>query len=115
MWRLTAQIPEDAWADATDLPGAQVAQTFYTPDGWRHEPLRLIVRRTLYTAAQISASANARRRKTIHPDLERLRHLGNLAPLAEHPILLAQLAHDLLRGMPSTLHIGPPLADCRGR
>jgi len=68
MWKLTAQIPEDAWAQATDLPGAQVAQISYTPDGWRHEPLRLVVRRTLYTAAQISASANARRRKTIHPD-----------------------------------------------
>ena len=68
MWKLIAQIGEDAWAEATDLPGAQIAQAFYTPDGWHHEPLRLIVRRTLYAATEISANANARRRKTIHPD-----------------------------------------------
>ena len=68
MWKLIAQIPEGAWSDATELPGAQVAQIAYAPDDWRHEPLRMIVRRTLYTAAQISAAANARRRKTIDPD-----------------------------------------------
>jgi DDE family transposase len=68
MWKLVAQIPDDGWADAHDLPGAQVAEIAYTPDGWRHEPLRMIVRRTHYTAAQISQNLNARRRKTIHPD-----------------------------------------------
>ena len=68
MWKLVGQIPDDAWADATDLPGAQVAQIAYTPGAWRHEPLRLILRRTLYSAAEISQNLNARRRKTIHPD-----------------------------------------------
>jgi hypothetical protein len=68
MWKLIAQIAEDAWTDALDLAGAQVAETSYTPGGWRHEPLRMIVRRTIYSAAQVSTSTNARRRKTIHPD-----------------------------------------------
>ncbi|MCA1698487.1 MAG: IS1380 family transposase [Actinobacteria bacterium] len=68
MWRLVGQVPENAWADARDLAGAQVAEIVYTPDGWRHEPLRLVIRRTHYTAAQISTSLGARRRKTIHPD-----------------------------------------------
>ncbi len=68
MWKLNAQIPEQDWVDAIDLPGAQVAEVAHTPRGWTHEPLRMIVRRTLYTAAQISADGNARRRKTIHPE-----------------------------------------------
>jgi hypothetical protein len=68
MWKLTAQIPDDAWTDAIDLPGAQVAEIAYTPAGWEHEPLRMIVRRSFYSAAEISANPRARRRKTIHPD-----------------------------------------------
>ncbi len=67
MWKLVAQISEDAWADALDLAGAQIAEIAYTPAGWKHESLRMIVRRTRYSAAQISANPRARRRKTIHP------------------------------------------------
>ncbi len=68
MWKLVAQIGEDAWTDALDLAGAQVAEIAYTPTGWKHESLRMIVRRTRYSAAQISANPRARRRKTIHPE-----------------------------------------------
>jgi hypothetical protein len=46
MWKLVAQISEDAWADALDLAGAQVAEIAYAPADWKHEPLRMIVRRT---------------------------------------------------------------------
>ena len=67
MWKLITQIGEDVWADARDLPGAQVAEIAYTPTGWKHESLRMIVRRTRYSAAQISANPRARRRNTIHP------------------------------------------------
>ena len=45
MWKALAEIAEDAWQDALDMPGAQVAETTYRPEGWKHEPLRLIVRR----------------------------------------------------------------------
>jgi hypothetical protein len=33
MWKLISQIPGDGWADAQDLPGAQIAETAYTPAG----------------------------------------------------------------------------------
>ncbi len=33
MWKALAEIPEDAWQDAIDMPGAQVAQTTYRPQG----------------------------------------------------------------------------------
>ena len=45
MWKALGEIGEDAWQDALQMEGAQVAETRYRPEGWKHEPLRLIVRR----------------------------------------------------------------------
>ena len=68
MWSKLAEIPEDAWVDAIDMDGAQVAELAFTPEGWCHEPLRLIVRRVPVTAEDIQkTSPRARRRKTIPP------------------------------------------------
>ena len=55
IWKTLSQIPEQAWSDALEMPGAQVAETTYTPGRWRHEPLRLIVRRVPFRAEQIAA------------------------------------------------------------
>lgn len=69
MWRAMREIPEQNWADATGMRGAQVAETTITPHGWGHEQLRLIVRRVSVTAQEIHrGSARARRRSTIPPD-----------------------------------------------
>lgn len=69
MWRALAEIPEDAWADATMMRGAQVAETALTPTGFGHEPLRLIVRRVAVSAAELrSGNPRARRRTTIPAD-----------------------------------------------
>jgi DDE family transposase len=69
MWSKLAEIPEDAWTDAIQMRGAQVAELSFTPEGWKHERLRLIVRRVPVTAAEIQAtSPRARRRKTIPPE-----------------------------------------------
>jgi hypothetical protein len=90
MWKALAQIPEHAWADALDMPGAQVAETTYTPAGWRHEPLRLIVRRVPFSAQKIAgASMTARRRKTIHPDQLALALTGEVASVFGYSFILA--------------------------
>jgi hypothetical protein len=68
MWKTLAEIPDHAWVDALDMAGAQVAETTYTPGGWRHEPLRLIVRRVAFRAEQIARLRGSRRLQTIHPD-----------------------------------------------
>jgi len=69
MWAKLGEILEDAWEDAIDMRGAQVAELPFTPEGWRHEPLRLIVRRVAVTADELLAgSPKARRRKTIPPE-----------------------------------------------
>ena len=69
MWRAMAEIPEEHWADAEEMRGAEVAETTLTPHGWGHEPLRLIVRRVSVSAEEIHrGSPRARRRSTIPPD-----------------------------------------------
>jgi len=69
MWARLREIPEDAWQEAIDMRGAQVAELSFTPEGWGHEPLRLIVRRVPVTAAELqAASPKARRRRTIPPE-----------------------------------------------
>jgi len=94
MWRRVGQIAEAAWHDAQDLDGAQVAEIAYTPEGWRHEPLRLIIRRTHYSAAQISKNLNARRRKTIHPDQLALLADGHTASAYGYSFILTDIAED---------------------
>jgi hypothetical protein len=69
MWAKLGEIADDAWRDAIDMRGAQVAELAFIPEGWAHEPLRLIVRRVPVTAAELLAgSPKARRRKTIPPE-----------------------------------------------
>lgn len=69
MWRALREIPQDAWADATAMRGAQVAETSFTPTGFGHEPLRLVVRRVTVSAAELRAgNPRARRRSTIPAD-----------------------------------------------
>jgi len=68
MWARLAAIADDAWQPAIDMHAAEVAELAFVPEGWEHEPLRLIVRRVPVTAAELQAgSPKARRRKTIPP------------------------------------------------
>ena len=91
MWRKLADIPDDAWADALDMPGAQVAETGYRPDAWKHEPLRLIVRRVPFTAAQIAKRHGSRRIKTIHPEQLQLALEGKVASVFGYSFILTDI------------------------
>ncbi len=68
MWAALERIPEPEWAPATEMRGAEVAETTYSPEGWKAEPLRLVVRRVALRAADVSPHTRSRRRRTIHPD-----------------------------------------------
>jgi Transposase DDE domain group 1 len=69
MWSKLHEIGEDAWEDAIEMRGAQAAELQFTPEGWKHESLRLIVRRVPVTAGELLAgSPKARRRQTIPPE-----------------------------------------------
>ena len=65
MWRSLEGISPGAWQPALEMAAAEVAETSYTPTGWRHDPLRLLIRRVRLDAARISHSPRSRRRRTI--------------------------------------------------
>ena len=91
MWKALAEIPDDAFNDAIDMPGAQVAETTYRPHGWKHEPLRLIVRRVPFTAAEIAKRKGSRRLKTIHPEQLQLALEGKLASVFGYSFILTDI------------------------
>ena len=67
LWRLLDGIAEDAWHDAIDMDGAQVAVAEYCPDWWP-AGTRLLIRRVALDPARVSADPRSRRRRTLHPD-----------------------------------------------
>jgi hypothetical protein len=66
LWRLLGGIAEDAWHDAIDMGGAQVAVAEYCPDWWPADT-RLLIRRVRLDPDQVSADPRSRRRRTLHP------------------------------------------------
>lgn len=79
MWEALERIAESAWEPATEMTGAEVAETTYSPKEWKGEPLRLIVRRVALRAADVSPHARSRRRRTLHPDQLALLEAGEAA------------------------------------
>jgi hypothetical protein len=67
LWRLLAGIADDAWHEAIDMGGAQVAVADYCPDWWPADT-RLLIRRVRLDPARVSADPRSRRRRTLHPD-----------------------------------------------
>jgi hypothetical protein len=66
MWmRLYARLNVKSWRPALDMENAEVAEFAYTPGGWKHEPLRAIVRRVRVVAEEVSGDGRSRRRRTI--------------------------------------------------
>ena len=67
MWKALAGIAEDAWRDAIQMQGAQVAVSPYHPAEWPDSTV-LLVRRVKLDPDQVSADPRSRRRRTLHPD-----------------------------------------------
>jgi Transposase DDE domain group 1 len=81
LWRILDGLAQDAWTDAIDMPGAQVAVAAYCPDWWPANTSLLIRRVRLDLAAgQVSADPRSRRRRTLHPD-QRALPISELAEL----------------------------------
>jgi hypothetical protein len=84
LWRLLAGLADDAWHDAIEMDGAQVAVADYCPDWWPADT-RLLIRRVLLDPAQVSADPRSRRRRTLHPDQRAL----PFPELAQQPAIYA--------------------------
>jgi hypothetical protein len=93
MWRALERIGDGDWREATEMDGAEVAETSHTPDGWEHGPLRLIVRRVRFSRAQL-ASATSRRRRTIHPEQLELCLDGKLGHCHGYSFTLTDIGAD---------------------
>ncbi|HEY2763638.1 MAG TPA: IS1380 family transposase [Pseudonocardiaceae bacterium] len=93
MWTALARIPETAWTDALEMPGAQVAETTYRPGGWKHEPLRLIVRRVPFTSSQIARLKGSRRLQTIHPEQLQMALDGQTDSVYGYSFILTDIPH----------------------
>jgi hypothetical protein len=65
MWEARRHTGPRSWKPALDMEGAEVAETTYRPTGWKHEPLRLIIRRVRVEADEISQDSRSRRRRTM--------------------------------------------------
>lgn len=92
MWQALELIDENDWQDAIDMQGTQVAELSHTPTGWTHEPLRLIVRRTRYTADELLATnQHARRRRTIGPGQIELALTGELSHVYGYSFILTDI------------------------
>jgi hypothetical protein len=91
MWKALELIADQAWRPATEIDGAEVAETTYTPEGWKHEPLRLIVRRRCFSARELSRDPRARRLKTIHPEQLQLALAGRLASVYGYSFTLTDI------------------------
>jgi hypothetical protein len=85
------RIDESAWQDAIDMHGAQVAETTYNPGGWKHEPLRLIIRRVPFSAEQIAKLKGSRRLKTIHPEQLQLALDGTIASVYGYSFIVCDI------------------------
>jgi hypothetical protein len=84
LWRLLDGIAGDAWHDAIEMDGAQVAAAQYCPDWWPANTRRL-VRRVRLDPAQVSADPRARRRRTLHPDSAPCRSPSSPRPARSMP------------------------------
>jgi len=91
MWSALERIAEDAWQPADGLRDAEVAETTYTPSGWEHEPLRLIVRRVAHQADALSDDPRARRKRTIPRDQLNLGLAGEADVVFGYSFILTDL------------------------
>lgn len=64
MWEARRHTGPNSWRPAIGME-AEIAEVAYTPGGWQHEPLRLIIRRVQIPALELSRNPRSRRRRTV--------------------------------------------------
>ena len=87
---MLAGIAEQDWAEASGMPGAQVAVADYRPAWWPANT-RLLIRRVALDPEQVSADPRSRRRRSLHPDQRALpvAELADTDPIYGYSFILA--------------------------
>lgn len=89
-WRSVAALPEEAWQECFDMPGAQAALCDYAPAGWP-EGTRTIIRRVRVDADQVRSDPRSRRRRTIRPDQLALALAGQASEIYAYSFIATNL------------------------
>ncbi len=109
VWRASYTIPEEAWRPAREMPGAETAETGYTPSGWPGRPLWILVRRRCSDVVEMG-SRWARRWRTVPPLQLRMAFQGSVDQVWKYSFLVTDLeddaAHIELRQEPAGPHRG---------
>ena len=91
---LRLEISGRAWRPALQMPQAEIAETTHTPKGWRHEPLRLIVRRVRVPVEELSGDPRSRRRRTVPKAQLELALAGRVEYVYAYSFILTDLVGD---------------------
>jgi hypothetical protein len=92
--RRRLEIPRRAWRPALQMPQAEIAETTYAHEDWRHEPLRLIVRRVRVPAEELSEDPRSRRRRTVPKAQLELALAGRVEYVYAYSFILTDLEGD---------------------
>jgi hypothetical protein len=91
MWKALERIDASDWQPGEGLRDAEVAETSYAPEGWKREPLRLIIRRVAHAADALSDDPRSRRRSTIPKQQLTLGLEGELDTVYGYSFILSDL------------------------
>ncbi len=91
---LRLQLKTSDWRPALDMPNAEVAELSFTPAGWQHEPLRLVIRRVRIPENELSSSPRSRRRRTVPKDQLELLAAGQCEYVYGYSFLITDLVGD---------------------
>lgn len=94
LWDARLSIPSGAWRPALDMANARVAELPFQPKGWRHEPLRLIVRQVRIEVDELSQDPRSRRRRTIPKAQLELALAGRVSYVNSYSFVLTDLEGD---------------------
>jgi Transposase DDE domain group 1 len=92
--RLRLKIPSRVWRPALQMPQAEIAETTYAHQGWRHEPMRLIVRRVRVPVEELSEDPRSRRRRTVPKAQLELALAGRVEYVYAYSFILTDLDGD---------------------
>ena len=87
-------IHRRAWRPALQMPQAEIAETTYAPKDWRHEPLRLSVRRVRVPVEDLGGDPRSRRRRTVPKAQLELALAGRVEYVYAYSFILAELDGD---------------------
>lgn len=91
---LRYQLKMGDWRPALDMRNAEIAELPFTPGGWEHEPLRLIIRRVRIPADELSQNPRSRRRRTVPKDQMELLAAGRCEYVYGYSFLVTDLLGD---------------------